>query len=246
MPWPALRFLDATRPTVAENLAIDEALLVAAEDRAGPALLRIWELENLAVVLGASGRLAEDVRLDACRADGVTIARRSSGGGTVVIGPGALNFAVVLPIDATPELRHVDDAQRYVLGRTAAAIRAQGPPVEVLGSGDLTLGRRKFSGSAQRRLRRHVLVHATLLYDFPLDRIGRYTRMPSRRPEYRQDRPHDEFLTNLPMGREPLREALKAAWLLHGSDPDPAPIPEDLLRSLVETKFSDDGWIRRL
>ena len=71
----------------------------------------------------------------------------------------------------------------------------------MLGSGDLTLGRRKFSGSAQRRLREHILVHASLLYDFALDRIGRYTLMPPRRPDYRGGRSHEEFVTNLPLPR---------------------------------------------
>ena len=49
-------------------------------------------------------RLKENVRIEAyAKADGVAIARRSSVGGTVVIGPGALNFAVILPIDAPSE-----------------------------------------------------------------------------------------------------------------------------------------------
>ena len=115
-------------------------------------------------MLGASGRIGEDVDLDACRADGVPIARRSSGGGTVLIGPGALNFTVVLPVDADDRLRAVDTAQLYVLERSAEALRGSGPDVRVLGSGDLTLDGRKFSGSAQRRLKRWVMVHATILY----------------------------------------------------------------------------------
>jgi lipoate-protein ligase A len=246
MPWPLLNYLEATLPTIAENLALDEALLLAAEDLGGPSVLRIWELDHLAVVLGASGRMAEDVRSEACLADGVAIARRSSGGGTVVIGPGALNFSVVLPIDSAPELKSVDDAQRFVLERTAREIRLEGPAVELLGSGDLTLGRRKFSGSAQRRLRRHVLIHASLLYDFPIDRIDRYTRIPSRKPDYREGRPHAEFVMNLPMPRERLLAALKSAWLVSERDPAPATIPEDLVRGLVETKFSSYRWIGRL
>jgi lipoate-protein ligase A len=246
MPWPALHYLDATLATVAENLALDEALLIAAEERGGPSTLRVWELDHLAVVLGASGRIAEDLRLEACEADGVAIARRSSGGGTVVIGPGALNFSVVLPIAGAAELRAVDDAQRFVLGRTAQAIRAQGPPVELLGSGDLTLGRRKFSGSAQRRLRRHILIHASLLYDFPLDRIGRYTRTPARQPSYREGRPHGDFLVNLPLGRDRLVAALGAAWLPEGRAAETAVIPTGLVDELVAAKFSDNDWIRRL
>ncbi len=196
--------------------------------------------------MGASDRVALNVRVDACRADGVTIARRSSGGGTVVIGPGALNVAVVLPIAAAPELKAVDTAQAYVLGRIARAIREEGPGVVVLGSGDLTLGGRKFSGSAQRRLRHHVLIHASLLYDFPLDRIGRYLSMPPRRPSYRADRPHDEFVINLPLPRDRLVGAVRRAWLADPSRPEPAEVPVGLVESLAASKFSDPSWIERL
>src|SRR5262249_28452965 len=133
-------YLDHTEPDIARNLALDEALLVAAEERgAGPAL-RVWEPSSLAVVLGASSRLYDDVDVSACQADGVAIARRSSGGGTVVVGPGTLNVTVVLPSDAAPGLQAVDTAQAFVLGRTARALRRLGPPVEVRGHGDLTLG----------------------------------------------------------------------------------------------------------
>jgi lipoate-protein ligase A len=246
MSWPVVHYLDATEADAASNVALDEALLVEAEGRGGPSVLRAWELGHLAVVLGASCRLRENVRVEACRADGVEIARRSSGGGTVVIGPGALNFSVVLPIDADPELKSVDTAQRYVLGRTLETIRAEGVPAEMQGSGDLTLDGLKFSGSAQRRLRHHVLVHASLLYDFPLERIDRYTLMPPRRPSYRADRPHSEFVTNLRLSRSRLLAALRAAWLPEDRDVAPAEIPEQTLRGLIETKFSGIGWIERL
>ena len=248
MTGPGLLFLETTLPTAVENVALDEALLVEAEERDGPSILRIWELGHLAVVMGASCRRLENLRVEACRQDGIEVARRSSGGGTVVIGPGALNVSVILPIDAAPELKGVDTAQKYVLGRTLEAIREFSPAAEMRGSGDLTLNLRKFSGSAQRRLRRHVLVHATLLYDFPLDRIARYTRMPPRRPDYREDRDHEDFVTNLPIGRERLESAVRGAWL----DPESGParpegvIPRETLRTLIETKFSEIGWIERL
>jgi len=244
--WPEIHFLEASPPGIAENLALDEALLLEAEERGGPAVLRLWELGQFAVVMGASGRMLEDVRVEACRSDGVAIARRSSGGGTVVIGPGALNLAVVLPVAAAPELKAVDTAQAFVLGRTAGAIRRLGPPVVVLGSGDLTVGLRKFSGSAQRRLRDHVLVHASLLYDFPLDRVDRWTRMPSRKPAYREDRPHADFLTNLGLPRSALVEAIRSAWLPGDRIAPEAVVPEERVRALSESKFGDLRWIERL
>ena len=246
MSWPLVRYLDATEPDAASNVALDEALLVEAEEHGGPSVLRAWELGQLAVVLGASCRLRENVRVEACRADGVEIARRSSGGGTVVIGPGALNFSVVLPIDADPELKSVDTAQRFVLGRTLEALRKEGVPAEMLGSGDLTIGGRKFSGSAQRRLRRHVLIHASLLYDFPLERIDAYTLPPPRRPAYRGDRSHSEFVTNLALPRSRILAALRTAWLSGGRDDASAEVPRQTLRRLIEGKFSGVGWIERL
>ncbi len=211
------RFLDQTFPDVAANLALDEALLAEIEETGGPPVLRLWEATGYAVVLGASGRVREDVRVEVCQADGVPLARRSSGGGTVVIGPGALNLTVVLPRDAAPGLEAVETAQAFVLERVAGALRAHVPDVAVRGSGDLTLGGRKFAGSAQRRLKRHFLVHASLLYAFALDRIERYLAEPKRQPAYREGRPHVDFLTNLGMPRQKLIAALREAWLPGGN-----------------------------
>lgn len=241
-----MRYLDLTLPDIASNLALDEALLVAAEEReAGPSL-RTWESSTLAVVLGASGRLHEDVRVEACQDDGVDIARRASGGGTVVIGPGALNVSVVLPTDVAPGLTAVDVAQNYVLSRLAESIRAQGPAVEILGLGDLTLDLRKFSGSAQRRLRHHFLVHASILYDFPLHLVPRYTGLPRRQPSYRGQRTHEDFLTNLPLARQNLLDAITGAWLPAHRPPELMAPPEDLVRDLRAAKFADPAWVERL
>lgn len=245
-PPASLAFLDLTLDGIAANLALDEAFLIEAEEgRAGP-ILRLWESPELAVVLGASGRWRDEVRVENCRADGVALARRSSGGGTVVLGPGALNFTVVLPLDFAPGLAAVDRAQLYVLERVAQGLRAEGAPVEVKGSGDLTLGLRKFSGSAQRRLRRHFLVHATILHGFPLERISRYLAVPARQPSYREGRPHADFVTNLGLARERIVHALRSTWLWQGVPPPPAVVPTKLVEELVASRYGDRAWTERL
>jgi lipoate-protein ligase A len=243
-PTP-IAYLDCTLPQLEANLALDEALLRAVEERGQPPVLRLWESSEFAVVLGASGRIREEVHRDACRADRVRIYRRSSGGGTVVIGPGALNFTVVLPAGFAPGLEAVDVAQRFVLERVAASLRLRGTPAVVQGSGDLTLDGRKFAGSAQRRLRRHFLVHASVLYAFPLDRISRYLAIPRRQPAYREGRPHEEFVANLGLPRAEVEAAIRASWLPQARAPAPAGIPEDLVESLIAEKFGDPAWIER-
>lgn len=241
-----MRYLDATLPGLAANLALDEALLQEVEDDGLGPVLRVWELPELAVVLGASGRIGEDVDVDACRRDGVTIGRRSSGGGTVVVGPGAINLAVVLPVDFAPELAGVESAQNFVLERIGAALKRLGPAVELLGSGDLTIRRKKFCGSAQRRLRRSVLVHTTVCDRLRLDAISLYTHAPRRQPAYREGRSHRDFVSNLGLGRTAVVQAFRTAWLPPDAEPEPAVIPEGRVQMLVESKFADPRWIDRL
>ncbi len=240
-----MRFLDHTDGTIARDLAIDEALLEDAEARDSGPVLRIWE-PGLAVVLGASGRLLEDVDVECCRADGVPIARRSSGGGTVVVGPGALNAAVVLPADYAPGLDAVVESQHYVLERFAEAVRRRGPRAEVLGQGDLVIDGRKCAGSAQRRLRRHFLVHVTILWGMTAGTVARYLRTPKRQPAYREGRPHESFLTTVGLSRDELRAAVLDAWLPTDRPAEPATIPEDIVRRLVAEKFADPAWVERL
>ncbi len=200
----------------------------------------------MAVVLGASCRLGDDVHVERCRAEGVTLAHRSSGGGTVLVGPGALCFTVVLPADRALGLHAVDSAQAFVLERFARACRRSGQPVEVRGHGDLTIGTRKFAGSAQRRLRRWFLVHLSLLYDFPVEPIVRYTKNPQRRPSYRAERTHEEFVTNLHWNRAAIIEAARTAWPDGGLTYPIARIPADLVPALAREKFGDPAWVARL
>ena len=138
--------LDLTYSSVAENLALDEALLIEADAGRRDRTLRFWEPADFAVVMGASRRLQSDVRVENCRADGVPVLRRTSGGGTVVVGPGTLNISVILPESAAPGLNTVQGAHHYVLDRIARSIRSVGPAVALDGLGDLVIGDRKCGG----------------------------------------------------------------------------------------------------
>jgi lipoate-protein ligase A len=139
----------------------------------------------------------------------------------------------------------VEGAQGYVLERFAASLRRAVPEVRVLGSGDLTIGGLKFSGSAQRRLKTRVLVHASLLNAFPLGKVARYLNQPARQPVYREGRTHDRFVRNLGLPVEALRERLLAAWSPpEGFTPLDDP-PLDRVPALVEQKFGDPAWVRR-
>lgn len=235
-----MRLLDLTLSTPAENLALDEALLDEAEDSRSPTeLLRLWELSAPMVVVGRSSQIDIEVRQSCCRELGIPVLRRSSGGAAIVTGPGCLMYAVILSLDMRPELRAIDVAHRFVLQQIAGTLRYRGLGVELRGTSDLTLGDRKFSGNSLRVRREHLLYHGTLLYDFPLKLIAACLDRPPRQPDYRADREHAEFVTNLPLPRDELHRAVIDAWQLDGVSDQ---CPRGRVAELVATKYSRDDW----
>src|SRR5262249_7263111 len=64
-------------------------------------VLHFWEITRPVVVVGRSGKIAEEVHIEACKADGVEVVRRNSGGGAVVLAPGCLNYSLVVSLDRT-------------------------------------------------------------------------------------------------------------------------------------------------
>lgn len=137
----AMQYLDLTLSTAAENLALDEALLEEAELAATPEeTLRIWESPQPMVVVGRSSRVAAEVQVDACKALGIPILRRISGGAAVVAGPGCLMYSLILSYQHRPALRMLSEAHREILNTTAAALSAIVPGVRCHGTSDLTIG----------------------------------------------------------------------------------------------------------
>ena len=235
-------FLDLTLPSPAENLALDEALLLEAESGRGNQVLRIWEWPKPAVVLGAGCVLVDDVDEAACTADGVPILRRSSGGGTVLLGNGCLCYSLVLSYGLASELTDVRSSYGYIHEKIREGLNGIVPGVELAGISDLAVGGRKFSGNAQQRKRTHLLHHGTILYEFDLSQVGRYLRVPQKQPDYRQRRAHDLFLVNLRSQKSDIAELLRSVW---ECDTRGSAIPSLCVSELVGSKYSKREWVIR-
>ncbi len=237
-----MKYLDLTLPSAAENLALDEALLLEAEAGKRDETFRLWEWPPPAVILGAGCKLAEDVDEKACQADHVPILRRSSGGGTVVLSAGCLCFTLVLNYDRDSASQEIRSSIRYILGRIRGQLLGIDSAIELAGISDMASGGRKFSGNSQQRKRHYFLHHGTILYAMNLGLIGRYLRMPARQPDYREQREHERFLMNLPVDAEALKRRIVTAWNAGTIEPE---WPREMVRELVETKYGREEWTRR-
>jgi lipoate-protein ligase A len=235
-----MKYLDRTLQTPQENLACDEALLDWCEEGFPDEILRFWEPRQHFAVLGYFNKARSEVNLDSCKRLAVPVLRRCTGGGTVLQGPGCLNYALLLKIQDDSPLTNISKANAFIMNRNRNALNPLlSGKVLIQGHTDLTLQGTKFSGNSQRRRRLFLLFHGSFLLDLDLDLVEQTLRMPSRQPPYRRDRAHKDFLTNLHLPATAVKNAMKQIW---NATTALDKLPEKRIKQLLRDKYATDGW----
>jgi lipoate-protein ligase A len=235
-----MKYLDLTSPSPERNLACDEALLDLCEGGYPDEIIRFWEPGDYFVVLGYANRFHEEVNLEACRAKRVSVLRRCTGGGTVVQGPGCLNYSLILRINNSPSLLSITETNAFIMNIQKKALESiLAKDVTIQGHTDLALGDMKFSGNAQRRRRDFLIFHGTFLLDFDLALVEELLPIPAKQPPYRKNRVHSDFLMNLNLPAGLVKAALRSAW-------NAAEVidyaPGQAVIELVNEKYSRSEW----
>jgi lipoate-protein ligase A len=237
-----MKYFDFTAALPAENLACDEALLDLCEAGKTGEILRFWEPKTHFVVLGYANQAAREANLETCQAGKIPVLRRCSGGGTVLQGPGCLNYSLVLMVPEIPAspMSSIASANEFIMHRHQAALQGLlKRPVRIAGHTDLTVANLKFSGNAQRRHQRAFIFHGTFLLNFDLSLVERFLPLPSKQPTYRENRSHGSFLTTLNIPATDVKIALKNAWEATDVLTDS---PAAQIKELSETKYSRSDW----
>ena len=261
-----MKLLDLTLASPEDNLACDEALLNWAEAGGGE-VLRFWEPREYFVVVGYADRVETEVNVATCANRNIPIFRRCSGGGTVLQGPGCLNYTLVLRVGTHPSLANISCTNRFIMERNREAVessvRRLKPEAKILvcGHTDLALvtshplatpnpcegGSRptlkKFSGNSQRRHKNCALFHGTFLLNFNIPLINELLRMPSKQPDYRHQRSHSDFLTNLNLTPSEVKAAMHAVWKATSMLEEP---PNLQISKLSHEKYDTKEWNYKL
>ena len=229
--------------SVALQLAIDEAMLLAAQHGELESCVRTWSFPRPVVILGRSSKAEQEVDLAFCRAHGIPILRRCTGGASVVGGPGCLMYSVVYSDVDFAEGASIDGAHRLVMERLRRAVQIQQPEVSLQGICDLTWQSKKFSGNALRVTKRHVLYHGTLLIEADLSLIAGCLGVAPRQPEYRAGRDHRDFLVNLPLDVERFQSDFADQWRAE-TRAAPGAVMERA-QKLFHERYDRDSWTFR-
>ncbi len=233
-------YLDQSLDSPALSLALEEALLDAAEDGEwNDEFLRVWDSNQYFAVIGRGSRISEEVNLEFAAKESIPVFRRISGGAAIVAGPGCLLYAVLLSLERRPELRMVDTAHQYVMQTMLEALRPLVPSIDFKGTCDLVVGNQKVSGNSLRVRRNWLLYHGTFLLKMDLSLIDRLLHHPPREPEYRSQRRHGQFVANLNLDRSVVAERLRVQWDAHDMT---ANLPMDATRKIAQEKYWNANW----
>jgi lipoate-protein ligase A len=170
----------------ATNMAVDEAILIAMLEGASPPTLRFYAWSPPCLSLGRNQPLA-DADLAACRAAGVDVVRRPTGGRAILHTDELTYSLTLLQVDPRATGDVVEGYRRLSEGLLAGlrlleveAVQAVGRksatdagPVcfEAPSNYEITVAGRKLIGSAQWRAKGSVLQHGSLPLQGDLARI---------------------------------------------------------------------------
>jgi len=260
---PAWRLL-VTEPTDgATNMAIDEALWRSRQAGTSPPTLRFFAWAPPTVSLGYGQPLDRHVDLDACRALGVGLVRRPTGGSAIYHdGPEReLTYSVVataadlgIGADLLETYRWIGAALLrglQALGAPAALVPERPPdgPIPAFcfartGLFEIEVAGRKLVGSAQRRQGDSFLQHGAVLLDVDEPRLRRL--FPTTRDPLAS-------LTTLrsALGRRPSFEAVATALaegfsVEHGLDLRPGGLSSEesgRVTALVSDRYASPAWL---
>ncbi|MEM3506500.1 MAG: biotin/lipoate A/B protein ligase family protein [Candidatus Bathyarchaeia archaeon] len=90
------RLLEYSEDIPAKNLALDEALMIASHEKASSTTLRFWKIASSCIVLSCFENVDYAINFEECKKYGVAILRRVSGGQSMYIDKGNLNFTIAI------------------------------------------------------------------------------------------------------------------------------------------------------
>ena len=177
------RFLKLEVEDAFTNMAVDEAILSARIAGMVPNTLRFYRWKPSAVSIGRFQDVFNEVYVENCRKHEVDIVRRITGGGAVYHDHvGEITYSVVVK---ESDLGFADVASTYNMiceGLIEAAkmlgISADFNPGDPKKCPNVTINRRKISGSAQSRKKGVLLQHGTFLLDTNLEKMFTFLRVP--------------------------------------------------------------------
>ncbi|KZV40330.1 lipoate-protein ligase A [Dorcoceras hygrometricum] len=189
---PLISLLRLNGMPILEQLHLEERLLRTTSEN--------WCLINNGttdptIVMGVSGKPVELLDTESVLRDEISVIRRYTGGGTVIVDHATIFVTFICNKDAISGLQSYPQP---IMCWSSLLYKEvfKGIGDFTLRENDYVLGNRKFGGNAQSITKNRWVHHTSFLWDYEISRMG-YLKLPKRAPQYRQARDHLEFICRM-------------------------------------------------
>ena len=162
-------FKNTSRPlSTAEGLATDDTLPRSVDDLHSPPILHLYSFIP-SVIVGKYQDIEAALKLDRCRARGIEVNRRSTGGGTVIMGPEIIALGLGINMDYPGLNQGVGGVFESLSRVLINAMKSIGIDAYFQPKNDLETAGKKLAGlSAASEAGKSLLFHTSLLVDFDI------------------------------------------------------------------------------
>lgn len=173
------RVIDTGLRPAAENMALNRAILEARQADEIPGTLRFLRFEPCAL-LGFHQSAEQELNLDYCRAHGIEIQRRITGGGAIYFDETQIGWELYL------HKRDLDTADMTQISRriceaAARGISALGVDAQFRPRNDIEVDGKKISGTGGAFDGDALMYQGTLLIQFDVEKMLRVLRIPAEK-----------------------------------------------------------------
>ena len=180
------RLLDTGVRPAAENMALDEAILEARALDLVPNTVRFLQFDPEAVLVGWHQCVAEEVRLEYCRDEGIEVNRRITGGGAIMFDKSQVGWEMIASKKDLEISVVTKELFERICEAAIAGLRKLGVSASFRPRNDIEVQGRKISGTGGTEEKGAFLFQGTLLVDFDAERMIRALRIPTEKLKERE------------------------------------------------------------
>lgn len=254
MPGHWRLFKDLTRPvTTARGLAIDDTLPRSVERGHTPPILHLYTFIP-SIIVGKYQDIEAALKLDRCRVRGIEYNRRSTGGGTVIMGPEIVALGLGINVDYPGLKKGVGGVFESLSAVLIRALKKLGIPAYFQPKNDLEVNGKKIAGlSASAEAGKSLLFHTSLLVDFDVELMTDIMNTPlvklhdkgyncfsQRMTTVKQELGHDVSVKQVGAS---IQEAFEAEFNIKFREDTPDEWEDKVIRGYVEERYNSREWI---
>jgi lipoate-protein ligase A len=233
------RILDLEYPDPYLNMAIEESILLVANEGLAPNTIRLWRNPR-SVVIGRFQNVADEVDLKVCAKHGIKVVRRFTGGGTVYHDYGNLNWTVIVKKDSSLYPKMLLEIYKAMSNAVIEGLKSLKVHTRFKPPNIIEIGSKKISGLAAYVKRNAALCHGTLLVHADLNVLSKVLLRPRATVTTLQNELRERISISL------AKEAIFCGFNeLYGIEANPEKLnkyEKRIAETLYQEKYKRDEW----